>query len=76
MVAPRERCVCVVCQSTSSCYSQLSRILKGKGAVSLCVCSLLPVGVLGTVGTHPKRTYGPLREVKRTDYPIHLGPSQ
>jgi hypothetical protein len=49
--------------ATSSCYSQLSRILKGKGAVTLFVCCLLPVGVLGTVGTHPKRTYGPLREV-------------
>jgi hypothetical protein len=60
----RERCVCVVCQSTSSCYSQLSRIFEGKGAVSLCVCFLLAMGVLGTVWNHPKRTYGPLNAGK------------
>jgi len=67
--------MCRVPQSTSSCYSQLSRIFKGKGAVSLCVCSLLPMGVLGTAGTRPKRPFGPLRDVKRLLNPIRLAHS-
>ncbi|KOO34557.1 hypothetical protein Ctob_016526 [Chrysochromulina tobinii] len=69
-------CMCRVPQSTSSCYSQLSRIFKGKGAVSLCVCSLLPMGVLGTAGTRPKRPFGPLRDVKTFTKPDPPSPQR
>jgi len=52
-----------------SCARVLHRVILNtrefSGAVSLCVCFLLPMGVLGTVGTRPKRPFGPLRDVKR-----------